>query len=93
MVVPEDWIGQQISLGTDLGPSATIVGTLEEVSDRGVVVEHELVVDDLQDGEVVSVFYPWRIVLWLYPHEEHGSDQQRPRPTGMPTEILEVPLP
>ena len=89
MVVPEDWIGQQISLGTDLGPSATIVGTLEEVSDRGVVVKHELVDEE---GEV-SVFYPWRIVLWLYPHEEHGSDQQRPRPTGMPTEILEVPLP
>ena len=89
MVVPEDWIGQQISLGTDLGPSATIVGTLEEVSDRGVVVKHELVDEE---GEV-SVFYPWRIVLWLYPHEEHGSDQQRPRPTGMPTEIPEVPLP
>jgi hypothetical protein len=39
---PDDWIDQSVIVGTDIYED-DIEGTLEEVSDRGVVVRHELV--------------------------------------------------
>jgi hypothetical protein len=42
MARPDDWIDQTVIIGTDMYGGDTI-GTLEEVSDRGVVVRHEIV--------------------------------------------------
>ena len=42
MAKPDDWIDQSVIVGTDIYED-DIEGTLEEVSDRGVVVRHEIV--------------------------------------------------
>ncbi len=42
MARPDDWIDQTVIIGTDMYGDDTM-GTLEEVSDRGVVVRHEIV--------------------------------------------------
>ncbi len=42
MAKPDDWIDQRVIVGTDIYEH-DIEGTLEEVSDRGVVVRHEIV--------------------------------------------------
>jgi len=42
MARPDDWIDRTVVIGTDMYGGDT-VGTLEEVSDRGVVVRHEIV--------------------------------------------------
>jgi hypothetical protein len=42
IVRPDDWIDRTVIFGTDMYGGDTI-GTLEEVSDRGVVVRHEIV--------------------------------------------------
>ncbi len=42
MAKPDDWVGRTVIIGTDMHGGDTI-GTLEEVSDRGVVVRHEIV--------------------------------------------------
>jgi hypothetical protein len=39
---PEDWLGRTVIIGTDMYGGDTM-GTLDEVSDRGVVVRHEIV--------------------------------------------------
>ena len=61
------------------------MGTLEEVSDRGVVVRHEIV--EVESGVVEfesemieseieseaklqSIFYPWTKINWMYHPEE-----------------------
>ena len=42
MARPDDWVQQTVIIGTDMHGGDTM-GTLEEVSDRGVVVRHEIV--------------------------------------------------
>jgi hypothetical protein len=42
MPKPDDWIGQAVVVGTDIYED-DVEGTLEEVSDRGAVVRHEIV--------------------------------------------------
>jgi hypothetical protein len=42
MARPNDWIDRSVIFGTDMYGGDTM-GTLEEVSDRGVVVRHEIV--------------------------------------------------
>ncbi len=42
MARPDDWIDRTVIIGTDMSGDDTM-GTLEEVSDRGVVVRHEIV--------------------------------------------------
>ncbi len=42
MAKPDDWIDQSVVVGTDIYKD-DVEGTLEEVSDRGVVVRHEIV--------------------------------------------------
>jgi translation initiation factor 6 (eIF-6) len=49
MAKPDDWIDQTVIIGTDMYGGDTM-GTLEEVSDRGVVVRHEIV-----ESEVVEI--------------------------------------
>ena len=51
MAKPDDWIDQTVIIGTDMYGGDTM-GTLEEVSDRGVVVRHEIVE---VESEVVEV--------------------------------------
>ena len=84
MARPDDWIGRTVIIGTDMYGGDTM-GTLEEVSDRGVVVRHEIV--EVESGVVEfesemieseieseaklqSIFYPWTKINWMYHPEE-----------------------
>ena len=84
MAKPDDWVGQTVVIGTDMYGGDTI-GTLEEVSDRGVVVRHEIVevesevieteaevveIESESEAELQSVFYPWTKVNWMYHPDE-----------------------
>jgi hypothetical protein len=84
MARPDDWIGQTVVIGTDMYGDDTM-GTLEEVSDRGVVVRHEIVevasgvietesevveIETESEAELQSIFYPWTKVNWMYHPEE-----------------------
>lgn len=51
MARPDDWIDQTVIIGTDMYGGDT-VGTLEEVSDRGVVVRHGIVEVESEVAEV-----------------------------------------
>jgi hypothetical protein len=50
MARPDDWIDRTVIIGTDMYGGDT-VGTLEEVSDRGVVVRHEIVEVETEEVE------------------------------------------
>ena len=80
----DDWIDRTVIIGTDMYGGDTM-GTLEEVSDRGVVVRHEIV--EVESGVVEfesemieseieseaklqSIFYPWTKINWMYHPEE-----------------------
>jgi hypothetical protein len=80
MARPDDWIDRTVIIGTDMYGGDTM-GTLEEVSDRGVVVRHEIV--EVESGVVEfesemieseaklqSIFYPWTKINWMYHPEE-----------------------
>ncbi len=58
MARPDDWIERTVVIGTDMYGGDT-VGTLEEVSDRGVVVRHEIVEVETEvvefEAEVVEI--------------------------------------
>ena len=60
MARPDDWIDRIVIIGTDMYGGDTM-GTLEEVSDRGVVVRHEIVeveselVEVQVESEVVEI--------------------------------------
>jgi hypothetical protein len=81
---PEDWLGRAVFIGTDMYGGDTM-GTLEEVSERGVVVRHEIVeveselleteselveIESESEPKLQSVFYPWTKVNWMYHPEE-----------------------
>ena len=53
MARPDDWIDRTVIIGTDMYGCDTM-GTLEEVSDRGVVVRHEIVEVDSELVEIES---------------------------------------
>ena len=84
MARPDDWIDRTVIIGTDMYGGDTM-GTLEEVSDRGVVVRHEIVevesevieteaevveIESESEAELQSIFYPWTKVNWMYLPEE-----------------------
>ena len=84
MARPDDWIDRTVIIGTDMYGGDT-VGTLEEVSDRGVVVRHEIVevesgVVEIEsemieseiesEAKLQSIFYPWTKINWMYHPEE-----------------------
>ncbi len=70
MARPDDWIDRTVVIGTDMYGGVT-VGTLEEVSDRGVVVRHGIVEVEIESEPVLqSIFYPWAKVNWMYHPEE-----------------------
>ena len=79
MARPDDWIGRTVIIGTDMYGGDTM-GTLEEVSDRGVVVRHEIVEVESEvvefesetesEAKLQSIFYPWTKVNWMYYPEE-----------------------
>ena len=77
---PEDWLGRTVIIGTDMYGGDTM-GTLDEVSERGVVVRHEIVeveselleteselveIESESEPKLQSVFYPWTKVNWMY---------------------------
>jgi hypothetical protein len=70
MARPDDWIDRTVIIGTDMYGGDTM-GTLEEVSDRGVVVRHEIVEVDseLVESEVVEIESEAK-VNWMYHPEE-----------------------
>ena len=53
MARPDDWIDRIVIIGTDMYGGDTM-GTLEEVSDRGVVVRHEIVEVESELVEIES---------------------------------------
>lgn len=53
MARPDDWIDQTVIVGTDMYGDDTM-GMLEEVSDRGVVVRHEIIEVESEVLEVES---------------------------------------
>ncbi len=53
MARPDDWIDRTVIIGTDMYGGDTM-GTLEEVSDRGVVVRHEIVEVEVE-SELVEI--------------------------------------
>jgi hypothetical protein len=53
MARPDDWIDRTVIIGTDMYGGDTM-GTLEEVSDRGVVVRHEIVEVESELVEIES---------------------------------------
>ena len=75
MPKPDDWIDQAIVVGTDIYED-DVEGTLEEVSDRGVVVRHEIVeletevvefeTEIASEATLQSIFYPWTKINWMY---------------------------
>ena len=75
MPKPDDWIDQAVVVGTDIYED-DVEGTLEEVSDRGVVVRHEIVELETEVVEIESeiaseatlqsIFYPWTKINWMY---------------------------
>ena len=84
MARPDDWIDRTLIIGTDMYGGDTM-GTLEEVSDRGVVVRHEIVevesgvvefesemIESVIESEakLQSIFYPWTKINWMYHPEE-----------------------
>jgi hypothetical protein len=84
MAKPDDWIDRTVIIGTDMYGGDTM-GTLEEVSDRGVVVRHEIVevesgVVEIEsemieseiesEAKLQSIFYPWTKINWMYHPEE-----------------------
>ena len=84
MARPDDWIDRTVIIGTDMFGGDTM-GTLEEVSDRGVVVRHEIVevesgVVEIEsemieseiesEAKLQSIFYPWTKINWMYHPEE-----------------------
>jgi hypothetical protein len=65
MAAPDDWAGQQVKLQLEVARADMVQGVLEEVSDRGVVLRYNV----RPEGER-PIFYPWRLVGWIYPVEE-----------------------
>jgi hypothetical protein len=58
MAAPDDWTGQQVRVGFDMrGDSGGTVGELAEVSERGIVLRHDVV-----EG-ARPIFYPWKLVV------------------------------
>ena len=53
MARPDDWIDRTVIIGTDMY-GGDPMGTLEEVSDRGVVVRHEIVEVESELVEIES---------------------------------------
>ena len=82
--IPEAWIGKRVmietteALSTDL--RATVPVYLEDVNDRGIVVSATSHHD--QSHPHSYFFYPWGVVGWMRPAEEHeqeGGEARRDR--------------
>ena len=75
--VPYSWVGRQVEAsilqGTSniLGPTGLAayerVGTLEVVNNLGIVasLRYGRSLEIIDEGEPVSMFYPWSSVVWL----------------------------
>jgi hypothetical protein len=72
MTALDDWMGQRIKVRLDVSGSNVIPCVLDAVSDKGIIVRYQV------EGGERPVFYPWRLVQWIYPaagaEEEPGVD-------------------
>jgi hypothetical protein len=90
---PDAWIGQQVQVGLDtsqqvragVGPSGESepLGILEAMNENGLVL-----LQRVEEGNR-PVFYPWRLIAWVYPKEEQVTEEEQkseaiPRPTEVP---------
>jgi hypothetical protein len=90
---PDAWIGQQVQVGLDtsqqvragVGPSGESepLGILEAINENGLVL-----LQRVEEGNR-PVFYPWRLIAWVYPKEEQVTEEEQkseaiPRPTEVP---------
>jgi hypothetical protein len=93
---PEAWIGLQVRVGlvgqqgqAGMEPADeenSIVGTLEEKSDVGLVLRQRT-----KEGER-PVFYPWSSVVWVYAtEEEQGAGEERDELQGQLRVLREPP--
>jgi hypothetical protein len=85
MAALEDWIGREVTAGVNVA-GGMYTGVLEGVDDRGIVLLHEV---GIQAPAMRPVFYPWRLVTWVYPtsEDEPGSV------AGTSAEVPEEPAP
>ena len=72
------WIGRQVRVGLNLRGSTTMVGILQGSDRLGIYLRHSVL-----EGER-PVFYPWEVVVWVYPTKEHSAEEARPRPSENP---------
>ena len=74
MTTLDDWMGQRVKVQLAMRGSAVMPCVLEGVSDKGIIVRYRI-----QDEGERPVFYPWRLVEWIYPaagaEEESGGDR------------------
>jgi hypothetical protein len=77
MTTLDDWMGQRVKVQLAMRESEVVPCVLEGVSDKGIVVRYRV----QGEGER-PVFYPWRLVEWIYPaagaEEESGEDSAEP---------------
>lgn len=66
------WIGRQVRVGLNLRGSTTVLGRLEGRDRLGIYLRHSVL-----EGER-PVFYPWEVVFWVYPTEEHTTGEAKP---------------
>jgi hypothetical protein len=74
------WIGRQVRVGLNLRGSTTMVGILQGSDRLGIYLRHSVL-----EGER-PVFYPWEVVLWVYPTEEQSVEEARVRPSENPVD-------
>ena len=72
MTALDDWMGQRVKVQLARRGSDVMPCVLQGVSDKGIVVRYRI----QGEGER-PVFYPWRLVEWIYPaagaEEESGG--------------------
>jgi hypothetical protein len=81
MAALDDWTGQRVKVQLDVRGGGVIPCVLDGVSDKGIVVRYRI------EGEGERpVFYPWRLVQWIYPaagtEEESGEEDSGEAATG-----------
>jgi hypothetical protein len=75
MAALDDWTGQRVKVQLDISGSNVLPCVLDGVSDKGIIVRYGI------EGEGERpVFYPWRLVQWIYPVA--GAEEEREVDSG-----------
>lgn len=73
--VPDAWVGREVVAGFEIGGATKYEGTLESVGERGIVLRQEYA------EATLTIFYPWRVVTWIYPSDDEGSGEREQEET------------